>query len=233
MKLPRLLTLALALAPLSSFAWEVRSQSPKDMFLEFKLAPWSPALAPALITTYGSLPMLLGEVEFDYQVFQKFGTIAVGVSAGYAEKFAKAFVSGTEQRSGESTGLRVVPIKVLAIYRFDLTWLRWDVPLVPYIKGGVVGMPWWITKGADVESYLGKAGAGTRFGLVGVVGLSLTLDFLDRRLARDFDSSVGVNHSYLFAEFALQDLSLFNAASNTAPIDFSTKHFTFGLGFEF
>jgi D-methionine transport system permease protein len=39
------------------------------------------------------------------------------------------------------------------------------------------------------------------FGLSFTAGLSFMLDFLDQRLARDFDSSVGVNHTYLFAEF--------------------------------
>jgi hypothetical protein len=241
MKMPRLLSLALALAPLTSLAWDIKSQSPKDMFLEFKGSPWMPSLdkgftAPGPYqTTFGTAPMIMGEVELDYQVFQKFGTAAVGISVGYAEKFAKALVSGTTtgERSGESTGLRVVPLKAMAVYRFDLLWLRWDVPLVPYVKGGLVFMPWWVTKGPNIEVVDGLSAIGTKFGLVGTLGVSLTLDFLDRRLARDFDSSMGVNHSYLFAEFSSQNMTLFEFNKSTLPLDFSSNHWMFGLGFEF
>lgn len=238
MTLHRFFPLLLVLAPLSSQAWDVKAQSPKDMFLEAKLSPWLPNLdgqfgaSGPYTTTFGGTPMLLGEVEFDYQVFQKFGTIAVGASVGYAEKFAKALIKGTTERSGESTGIRVVPIKAMLIYRFDLAWLRWDVPLVPYVKGGAVFMPWWMTKGPDIEKVDNLSGLGYKLGLVGVVGLSLTLDFLDRRLARDFDSSMGVNHSYLFAEFTAQKLN-FETAKDSLPLDFSSTHWMFGLGFEF
>ena len=233
-----LLTLALVL-PSSALARDPKSQSPKEMFLEAKLAPWLPNIdsgfaAPGpYATTFGSSSMLLGEVELDYQVFQKFGTIAVGIGAGYAEKFAKALVTATGARSGESTGLRVVPLKALLVYRFDLLWLRWDIPLVPYGKGALVFMPWWVTKGPAVEVVDGLSAAGTKVGLAGVLGLSLTLDFLDRRLAADFDSSMGVNHSYLFAEFTSQNLQLFDFAKSAVPLNFSSNHWMFGLGFEF
>jgi hypothetical protein len=223
-----------------ALAREVKSQTPKDMFLEAKLSPWLPNLdvgfaAPGpYAKTFNGSSMLLGEVELDYQVFQKFGTIAVGISAGYAEKFAKALEKkDTGTRSGESTGLRVVPLKALIVYRFDLLWLRWSVPLVPYVKGALVFMPWWVTKGPAVEVVDGLSAAGTKAGLAGVLGLSLTLDFLDRRLAADFDSSMGVNHSYLFAEFTTQNLQLFEFARSAKPLNFSSNHWMFGIGFEF
>jgi hypothetical protein len=61
--------------------------------------------------------------------------------------------------------------------------------------------------------------------------VSLELDFLDPRLARDFDSSIGVNHTYLFAEGTVQGMALFN--TKPRDLDFSSEHFMFGLGFEF
>ena len=73
-------------------------------------------------------------------------------------------------------------------------------------------------------------GQGVKFGIAGVLGLALQLDFIDQRLARDFDSSVGVNHTYLFAEGTLQEMNLFGGSK---ALDLSSAHFMFGLGFEF
>ena len=59
---------------------------------------------------------------------------------------------------------------------------------MPYLKGGVVVMPWWVTKGAVTETGSnGKQAAGFKVGAAAVAGLALSLDFLDPRLARDFD----------------------------------------------
>jgi hypothetical protein len=68
---------------------------------------------------------------------------------------------------------------------------------------------------------------------VAVGGLSLSLDFLDKRLARDFDTSMGVNHTYLFAEFTYQNTSVLELASNTLPLNLDSLHWMFGLGLEF
>ena len=86
-------------------------------------------------------------------------------------------------------------------------------------------------RGGEIGVRSVKYGEGVKFGFGGVLGLSLELDFLDRRLARDFDSSVGVNHTYLFAEGTLQEMALFN--SDAKGLDFSSFHAVFGLGFEF
>jgi hypothetical protein len=117
------------------------------------------------------------------------------------------------------------------VYRFDWAKEKWNVPLVPYLKGAFVTMPYFLLSGTEPELYGVKYGEGVKFGFGGVLGLSLELDFLDRRLARDFDSSVGVNHTYLFAEGTLQEMALFNA--DPKGLDFSSFHAVFGLGFEF
>jgi hypothetical protein len=173
--------------------------------------------------------MLLGELEFDFQFFQKMGSLAVGISGGYAEKYGYAVDATTLEPTTQVTGLKIVPLKALLIYRFDWLSLKKDIPLVPYGKFGFVVMPWWVTNGNEIEVSDGLRGAGTTFGICGVLGLALTLDFLDRRLSRDFDTSLGVNHSYLFAEFTIQEMGLFESTS----IDLSSRHWMFGLGLEF
>lgn len=217
-------------------AAEIYGETSRSMFLEAKLSPYTPLIDSAFATSqgpyqtiFGGGPMLLGELEFDYQFFQKVGSLAVGFSGGYAEKFGFAVDAATLAPTNQATGLRLVPLKALLVYRFDWLSLKYDVPLVPYVKGAFVFMPWWVTNGAELEVADGLRGAGNSFGLAGVVGLALTLDFLDRRLARDFDTSMGVNHSYFFAEFTLQEMGVFVPDS----LNLSSRHFLFGLGFEF
>src|SRR5690606_25326752 len=148
--------------------------------------------------------MLLFEVQGARQFFQAFGSASVGFSLGYAEKFARAravLPGGGTEPSEESTGIRVLPLRLMAVYRFDVGAQRYGIPLVPYVKAGLVGIPYWMVKGSAVEEVGDASGSGIRFGYQATLGLSLQLDFLDRRFARDFDSGLGVNHSYLFAEY--------------------------------
>jgi hypothetical protein len=217
-----------------------RLESPKAMFFEAKLSPYTPLLDRPFMdlpeaerpyyAVFGGGAMLLGEVEFDYQFFQKFGTLAGGLSVGYSEKFGRSIDAVSKARVDQSTGLRIVPIKALLVYRFDWASEKFKIPLVPYAKLAFVAMPWWVVNGGSVELSGIQRGEGLKFGLAGVLGLALQLDFLDQRLARDFDSSVGVNHTYLFAEGTIQEMNLFGTARG---IDLSSKHFMFGLGFEF
>ena len=216
-------------------------ESPRSMFFEAKLSPYTPLLDRPFMdlpeaerpyyAVFGGGAMLLGEIEFNYQFFQKFGSLAGGASLGYTEKYGKSIDAATGQRVSQSTGLRLVPIKALLVYRFD--WLKENhrIPLVPYAKLAFVAMPWWVENGGSVELSGVQRGEGVKFGFGGTLGLSLQLDFLDQRLARDFDSSVGVNHTYLFAEGTIQEMNLFGATAR--GFDLSSKHFLFGLGFEF
>jgi hypothetical protein len=228
------LAVLVAVLPAAAYA-DVEGASPRSMMLEVKLSPYRPNLDPLFSAAYplfyGSGPMLLGELEFDYQFFQKFGSLAVAASAGYAEKYGHAL---STTGASQSSGFHVAPVKLLLVYRFDWLFQKLNVPFVPYLKGGPLLMPWWITKGADIEvAPSGQRGAGYKLGLEGVAGLAFALDFLDKRLARDFDTSMGVNHTYLFAEFTYQNTDLVEFSPNTTPLNLSSTHWMFGLGLEF
>ena len=74
-----------------------KNETPRDMALEVKLGPYMPLVdrEPSLTgkpyeTTFGTGPMLLGEIEFDYQFFTRFGSLGAGFSIGYAEKYGHA-----------------------------------------------------------------------------------------------------------------------------------------------
>jgi hypothetical protein len=213
-----------------------KGETAKSMIAEVKLGPYTPLIDRSLPlkpynSTFGSAPMLLGEIEVEYEFFQALGSASVGVSVGYAEKYGKA-LTDTGATSSETTGIVIEPLKALLSYRFDYLSLHYHVPLVPYAKAAFVMIPFTITKGGQVEVYDGLRAAGVKYGFAGTLGLGLTLDFLDQRLARDFDSSMGVNHTYLFGEFAFQEVTDFGTMKST-DLDFSSRHFIFGLALEF
>ncbi len=212
-----------------------RVETPRHLFVELKLSPYTTSVDKGLDSkpfakTFGEGPMLLGEAEVDYQFFQAFGSLAAGLSVGYAEKFGPSTSVATEEKVGGSTGLRVFPLKALLVYRFDWLKERFHIPLVPYGKGAFVSMPWVIVNQGKVEVAEGVRAEGVKFGVAGVAGLSLEIDFLDPRLARDFDVSMGVNHTYIFAEATFQGMNL--SPKGDHPLNLSSQHFMFGLGFE-
>ncbi|MBL8917815.1 MAG: hypothetical protein JNJ54_03065 [Myxococcaceae bacterium] len=236
---------ALSLALLSQIpgqvnASSVAAESPRTFVLELKLGPYKPLIDNAVFPNlgpmdqrpyarvFGDTPMLMGEVGLEYMIWQRFGTISAGLSVAYAEKFGKAVDAETGLKAEQSTGLRILTVRPGASYRFDYLALKYKIPLVPYVKGQFVTMPWWVVNGGALEYADGRPGEGVAFGLAGTVGLSLMLDILDQRLARDFDSSVGVNHTYLFAEFNLQEMF----RSSAVPLLLSSRHWLFGIAFD-
>lgn len=217
----------------------VKTESPRTWAFEFKLGGYKPLIdREAALTgnpydeTFGAGAMLLGEVEMDKFLYQGWGTAGIGLSAGYAEKWANATVSsgGTSTPSSDRTGFFVVPLRLMAVYRFDYPAFHWNIPLVPYGKLGLVYTPWWTSKGAQTPEFVnGQRGAGAKTGYCIVGGLSFLLDVLEPRLARDFDVDVGVNHTYLFAEYVFEQVDNFGAGG----LDLSSRHFMFGIAFDF
>ncbi|MBS1149494.1 MAG: hypothetical protein H6Q89_1192 [Myxococcaceae bacterium] len=239
----RLLVLMVGLLGANALAAEIYGASEQSFAFEFKLGPYMPLIDrdEALTTdpyyaTYGNAPMLMGELELDYQFWRPFGSIAVGFTFGYAEKFAPAIDATTLTPATESTGLRVFPMKLLAVYRWDWAANKHNIPLVPYLKAGFVAEPWWVVKGGKTETADGREGTGVRFGVAATIGLALQIDFLDPRLARDFDTSAGVNHTYLFAEWTITEVNNFGAKTSKGTatgLDLSSRSPFFGLAVEF
>lgn len=209
--------------------------TPQRFALEFRLGSFTP-LIDREAALQGNKPyeksfgvgaaMLLGELELSYQFFKAFGSLGVGISGGYAEKYGKA-VGADGEPTSENTALQLVPMRALLVYRFDVLATRFRVPLVPYAKLGFAATYFWNTKGNVLEKY-DTVGRGLRLGIAGQFGLMLQLDFLDQRLAHDFDVDVGVNHSYLFGEWNIQEVNNFG----TGGLDLSSRHWMFGLAFE-
>lgn len=212
---------------------------PRTTQFELKLGSYRPFLdrEPGLLgapftSTFGNGGILVFALEVDRILWQKYGSLGLGFSAGYGEKYGPArLVGGTDPiaQTTDKTSIRVVPLRALAVYRMDYPALHWGVPLVPYGKAALIYMPWWITKGGGVEFASGARGAGGRWGYGFTAGVSFLLDVLEPRLARDFAIDIGVVHSYLFAEYTFDTVTSFGRPG----FNFSGRYWMFGVAVDF
>ena len=177
---------------------------------------------------FGNRSMLYGGGEIDFLFWRGYGSAGVGFSAGYAEKYAPALLD-TGQPSPEKTALILFPLRLSLQYRFDATWARWRIPLVPYVKAALLATPWRVTKGGTTEVVNGQPGNGLKWGYGFTGGVAFVLDVLSERMAHDLTNDVGIRHSYIFAEYNFDVSDDFGKHA----LNLSARWFTFGLGFEF
>jgi hypothetical protein len=196
--------------------------TPREFAIEARFALYTPAVdsefsgskAGPQAFVFGDSKRPMWQLEFDWEILQVFGTLAVGGSVGYFKENAKSCdlegllddrndpnVTMTCTRSRDNTSLRLIPIAALVIYRFDVLAEYWKIPLVPYGKLGLNYTLWKVTDGNGyTPSAGGGHGAGGTMGWQAAVGISLQLDWIDPGAARGFDADAGVNHTYAFFE---------------------------------
>lgn len=186
---------------------------------------------------------LLGALEFDWQALRinPLGTLGVGVSVGYSSLSANAPLTSGGGASGQSSALNVLPGYAVGVFRLDVLARRTVIPVVFYGKAGIAATYWWVTSGdtlarrnaqspaaPDNASDLGQAATGISYGWQLAAGLMLRLDWLEPRAQRAWDVEMGVNHSYLFAEFMrVSDWT------SRPQLHLGSSTWTFGLAFEF
>ncbi len=85
--------------------------------------------------------------------------------------------------------MKVVPVRLSAVYRFDYFLEERSFPLVPFGKLGLDWAYWQITDGnGDIaDDGSGGHGRGGTLGWHAAGGIALVLDFFDPDAARDFD----------------------------------------------
>jgi hypothetical protein len=182
---------------------------------------------------YGSGQKLMTQLELDYEILHRFGTLAVGVGVGYFSVTGTSPVaSGTGQPSADQSTFKVVPVSASAIYRFDYFLERRNFPLVPFGKLGLDWAYWQITDGNDeiaTDGHGGRGRGGT-LGWHGALGMALVLDFIDPEAARDFDNEMGVNHTSLVFQYTYADISGLGASDRLHVGD---NNWSLGLMFQF
>jgi len=182
---------------------------------------------------FGNGQHLLMRTELDYQFLHRFGSLAAGIGIGYFSVTGTAPVAnGTGLPSGDTSNLKVVPVSLSAVYRFDYLLETRNIPLVPFGKLGLDWAYWQITDGNGNIAVDGGGdhGRGGTFGWHAAAGVALMLDFIDPDAARDFDQDLGVNHTGLTFEYYHSDIS---GLGQSGRLHVGDNNWTLGLVLEF
>jgi hypothetical protein len=160
-------------------------------------------------------------------MFDMFGTLLVGVEAGFYHMRSRQLVDPNDCSSSvalTTNELTVLPIMGTLTYRFDWALDRFEVPLVPYLRLGLGGAGWVLTENGEltrssvVEVIDATTGQLTSlrqdtvgFSLGGKVaaGLMVALDFLEPLRALRARAKGAYKHSYLFLEVAGFDAGMY------------------------
>ncbi|MFA6034369.1 MAG: MXAN_2562 family outer membrane beta-barrel protein, partial [Myxococcota bacterium] len=234
---------AAALIALLTAPGTASAESPRNFQLEIKFGPFYPmyidkekalhGTAPYR-TTFGNTSLLMTQIEFDYIVYDKMGTVSVGGSFGFWQAVGKGrvLIPGGSQQSTDTTVFNIIPLAVDVAYRFDYFATKKNFPLVPYVKFGIDCYTWWVTDGlGSTDSFIpGTKPYGAKWGFHVSGGLAFLLDFIDPNTANDFDVSTGINNTYIFAEWVMSRINNFGQAKG---FNLSSDTFMAGLMFEF
>ena len=217
-----------------------RYRSPQRFAFELTFGPYRPDIDSEFNGArtpykdyFGSGQNLLTRIELDYQFWHRYGSIAAGLGIGYFSVTGTAPVANMPgTASGDQSQLKVVPVSLSAVYRFDYFLQERGFPLVPF---GKLGLDWAYWQNTDGNGNIADAGSGGtgRGGTLGwhvAGGVALVLDFLDPDASHDFDQDLGVNHTALTFVFYLADISGLGQANRLHVGD---TNWTLGLLLEF
>ncbi len=234
-----------------------RHESPQNFAVELRFSPWQPAIDSEFTTGgpfaayFGEADgsgarhvtdHLLGAVEFNWQALRisHVGSLGLGASVGYSSFTATAPITGTDTPSGQDSTLNILPTYAVAVLRVDVLARRTFIPLVLYGKAGVGASYWWITSGdqlarrnslsppaPDHARDIGLAATGLSYEWQLAAGAMIRLDWLEPRAQRAWDLQMGVNHSYIFAEYmVVRDW-------DRPQLRLGSQTWAFGVAFEF
>lgn len=221
-----------------------KSESPQNFAVEIRFAPFYPAIdsdprfngQTPFKDFFGSAPRLLVSAEFDWQAYRipHVGTIGPGFGAGFSTmsdpaQFQQEHNGTTE--SGETGTLQIVPLYLAAVLRVDVLWRQARVPIVPYAKAGLALAFWRASNTLGTSRADGVLGEGESLGTHVALGIAVNLNPLDYYAATSFDDAMGVNNTYVFAEWTREDLDGLGVQSD--PLRVGGTAWNFGLAFEF
>ncbi len=227
-------------------------ESPQHFAIELRLSPFfypdvdsDPGLhgCKPFQGVFGTGSSLLFSGEFDWQAIRipHLGTIGPGIGAGVVSFSAAApntvptspgSCDSTGSPSGENTSLNIYPFYAVAVLRADALWKDLGVPFVPYAKLGPAMAYWQASNTLGIsKDKQGATGQGITFGSQLSLGIAFNLNVLDPYTARNFDESMGVNNTYLFAEWT--DTNLNGLWVQPNPLRVGAATWTFGLTWEF
>src|SRR5260370_29868997 len=175
---------------------KIYTESPRTGAIELRLGGYKPLIdrekslnGRVYDQVFGASAMFLIELEFQKFFYQGIGTAGVGFSIGYAEKYSHATVVQSDPnappvQSPVTTSLKVLPMRLLVVYKMDYFATHANVPLTPYVKAGLTFTPWWASKGGGTDYAPGTRGAGGKWGYGFTGGGALCVALFEPRLAQ-------------------------------------------------
>jgi hypothetical protein len=206
--------------------------------VEARFGPYNPNVDKSVSgspykDTFGDSTRYMLGLEGDWQLLRipHLGTLGPGLGWGYTRSSGYArLTSDPGQLSGEKTALTIMPIYLVAVLRADVLPREFGIPIVPYAKLGLGTAFWWSTDGGET-AYAGNVkGTGISYGPQYALGGMFLLDVLDQTTARDADVSLGINNSYLFAEWYGSELDAFGSNKR---LNVGANTWVVGLAIEF
>jgi hypothetical protein len=209
--------------------------------LQLRFGPYYPNVDDGLEsrpfkTIYGGSSQFLFELGADWEFWRPFGALTLGGTAGFVQFVGKGLTT-TGTRSSDTTVFNIIPLKLTLGYHFDVLVERWNIPLVPYVHGGLCYYVWWILDGVgdvarwtDPDSGSQQEAKGGLWGLHWGIGLKVLLDFLDQEAAGHLENEVGILNTFLFAEYTMSWASNFGTKGH---FDVGGETFMLGLMMEF
>jgi len=192
-------------------------QPPPGWNVELRFGPYRPNVdseftargqsARPYEQVFGSAQHLMMQLEIDRQLSRRAGTWAAGFAIGYYNVTAAALSADLQSRSGDETGLRLIPLSLSLVYRADTLRRRFGSPAVPYAKVGHDCTLWRISDTSQADF------SGRTFGWHAAAGVALDLSPLDPEAAASLKHESGVEQLALFAEAAYFRLDGFGSGS--------------------
>jgi hypothetical protein len=231
----------LAIALLLSAAPAAAKETARYGTFDLKFSPYRPNIdaefngaATPYQDVFGTGRSLMFKAEVGFSLLQRYGSLDLGIGAGYFQDRGHGRLSTDGSESGDTTTLRIIPTTLFLTYRLDVLADRWSIPLVPYARVAFERWYWQITNGSGGEAdFQGQSGRGATNGYSGTLGIAFLLDIIDPGLARDMDSNTGINSTYLYAEATKAVIDDFGSSSSMDLSPSSTFQYAFGLLFVF
>lgn len=170
--------------------------SPEFFGIEFRVGSYRPLdLGRGWNSVFGSDlgPYLAGELHYFPGRIPYVGLLGIGAGLGWSQYEGTARAT-TDAAQGETNTFEIIPVSANLVWRFDTLARELSVPIVLTPKVGL-DIVYWNTGTSGITEADGWS-VGPRF--AGKV--SLELDFLEPRAARQLDEEWGVNHSEIFFE---------------------------------
>jgi hypothetical protein len=149
---------------------------------------------------FGTSRNLMFQAMVSKSIFTKFGTLDVGIGAGFWDKAGFALAQGSSAHSRDEISFKIIPLSLTLTYRFDWLVETYGIPVAPYLRTSLLRYQWWLTNPSGTSSFGGHSGSGATSGYSFTGGIAFLLDFLDPTLARDADNDTGINHTYVFVD---------------------------------